>query len=286
MDFKSPDVDIVAPIHRPPDPRWVRAVHRISAPLASPIAARKLRKRILAARTSTEIVGVIYSFSYAGVGITPLQMPRELAGLLELVARQAPRTVLEIGTAHGGTFCGLAWAATNDATLISVDLRHGEFGGGYPPWRRALYRAFARDSQRVVLLEGDSHSRETFLAVEDALGGRRLDVLFIDGDHTFDGVRADFETYSPLVRPGGLIGFHDVVPANPDQYHGERLCAGGVPVYWTAIRERYEHVEIVDDWGQGAFGIGVLKISGEEGRERAESPRNGSSVERLDDLQA
>lgn len=34
--------------------------------------------------------------------------------------------------------------------------------------------------------------------------------LFIDADHRYSGVRADFELYAPLVRPGGLIAFHDI----------------------------------------------------------------------------
>ena len=40
--------------------------------------------------------------------------------------------------------------------------------------------------------------------------GEPLDLLFIDGDHSYDGVRADFELYGRLVRPGGLIALHDV----------------------------------------------------------------------------
>ena len=48
-----------------------------------------------------------------------------------------------------------------------------------------------------------------------ALAGRPLDVLFIDGDHSYDGVASDFAAYGPLVRQGGLIGFHDIV-AQPD----------------------------------------------------------------------
>jgi hypothetical protein len=35
----------------------------------------------------------------------------------------------------------------------------------------------------------------------------RLDLLFIDGDPSYEGVKADFVNYSQLVRPGGLIGF-------------------------------------------------------------------------------
>jgi 2-keto-3-deoxy-L-rhamnonate aldolase RhmA len=39
--------------------------------------------------------------------------------------------------------------------------------------------------------------------VKEVLGGQPLDYLFIDGDHTYEGVRKDFEMYGPLVRAAG-----------------------------------------------------------------------------------
>jgi predicted O-methyltransferase YrrM len=70
-------------------------------------------------------------------------------------------------------------------------------------------------SQRVSLLMGrDSHSETTFRRVARLLGGRSIGFLFIDGDHSRYGVRQDFDMYSPLVAPGGLVAFHDISP-NP-----------------------------------------------------------------------
>jgi predicted O-methyltransferase YrrM len=109
--------------------------------------------------------------------------------------------------------------ATANALLISIDLPHGEFGGGYPPWRSVLYRAFASRKQRIRLLRADSHEARTLEAARAALERRPVDVLFIDGDHTYEGVRRDFEMYKSLVRDGGVIAFHDIVPpsaAGPD----------------------------------------------------------------------
>ena len=228
----------------------------------SPLASRELNRRVASAKDVTEVVRLVFEFSYWGVEIGPLQLPSELAGLLEYVREQRPRTVLEIGTAGGGTFCGFAAFAAADALLVSVDLRHGEFGGGYPSWRAPLYRSFATRAQRISLIEGDSHSEESLAAVTDALDGRLVDLLFIDGDHTYPGVRADFETYSQLVAPGGLIALHDIAPEKPSAYPGMRVCVGGVPEFWREIRDQYEHVEIVDDWEQGAFGIGMIRWPG------------------------
>ena len=71
----------------------------------------------------------------------------------------------------------------------------------------AIQRLCAGD-QRLDLIRDDSHDRRTFDQVKARLGGQMLDFVFIDGDHTYDGVRRDFELYEPLVRPGGIIAFH------------------------------------------------------------------------------
>jgi predicted O-methyltransferase YrrM len=48
--------------------------------------------------------------------------------------------------------------------------------------------------------------------IEGILKGRKVDFLFIDADHSYEGVKKDFEMYSPLVRKGGIIAFHDIIP--------------------------------------------------------------------------
>ena len=55
----------------------------------------------------------------------------------------------------------------------------------------------------------DSHEPETLASVKEALTGP-VDFLFIDGDHSEAGAKMDYEMYSPLVRKGGIVGFHDI----------------------------------------------------------------------------
>ncbi|WP_197535048.1 class I SAM-dependent methyltransferase [Thermoproteus tenax] len=185
-----------------------------------------------------------------------MQIREEVEQLVRLVAGVRPSVVLEIGTARGGTLFLWTWAATDDALLISVDLPGGLFGGGYPWLKGFLYRSFARGRQRVVLIRGDSHDQRTLERVERALGGRKVDFLFIDGDHTYEGVKRDFEMYSPLVRKGGIIAFHDIVPGPPEY-------VGGVPRFWSELKQRLprdKYMELVKDWRQGGFGIGVVYV--------------------------
>ena len=77
--------------------------------------------------------------------------------------------------------------------------------------------------------------------------------MFIDGDHSYDGVRSDYEMYAPLVRNGGLVAFHDIVEGRPE-------WVGGVPQLWREIKND-SATEFVKDHGQGGYGIGVLRAS-------------------------
>ena len=176
---------------------------------------------------------------------------------------------MEIGTANGGTLFALAQVCAADAMVVSIDLPGGPFGGGYPGWRRSLYQSFVQPGQRLVLLLGDSHTDEMVTTVQEALDGRALDVILIDADHSYEGVRRDFESYSRLIAPGGLVAFHDIVPESVSQApesisllpSDERACPGDVSRFWAEIRETRPSREFVESWEQGGFGIGVLEFA-------------------------
>lgn len=235
------------------------AVTRPVRPALAPAAARSLRAQAGRVRDREALLDLAFGFDHHGITIAPGQVRSEIRALLELVAAGDCRRMLEIGTANGGSLFLFAQTVRPDAHIISVDLHHGQFGGGYPAWKLPLYRAFARDGQRLDLVRGDSHAPETVAQVHDLLGAEPLDFLFIDGDHTYDGVRRDFETYGPLVRPGGLIAFHDIAaPRAGAGDDGRTLLVGEVPRYWAEVREgRWS--EAFADAPDGCFGIGVLR---------------------------
>lgn len=180
--------------------------------------------------------------------LRPLQVEEELASLLGDVKALKPATVLEIGTAQGGTLYLWTRMAREDALVVSVDLPGGKFGGGYSRLRTPIYRRFARARQTLHLLRANSHDPATFSEVKELFGARPIDLLFIDGDHTYEGVKQDWEMYSPLVRRGGLIVFHDI-SGNYDDTEVKR--------HWDSIRADYNHKEY-SRYPGGKCGIGVL----------------------------
>jgi hypothetical protein len=178
----------------------------------------------------------------------------------EFLGRRGIRRVLEIGTSSGGTLFVWSWLAGSGGLSVSLDLPEGEFAGsqplgneGYPRWRASLYEAFVPPGHTLALLKGDSHSEEMLDRVQSAAGSEPFDFLFIDGDHSYDGVKRDFEAYLPLVKKGGYVGFHDIVVRPPHtQCEVER--------FWREVKECYPSQEFIQDRNQGWGGIGLVTV--------------------------
>lgn len=181
-----------------------------------------------------------------------LQREGELAQLIEILLARRPKVVVEIGTCHGGTLRAWCECATDDALLISVDMPGGEFGGGYDDWQGGQIARHRRAGQQLILLRGDSHDADTHRRVLETLAGRTIDFLFIDGDHTYEGVRADFEDYAPFVSQAGIVALHDVVP-----YPEDPRCQADR--YWRELRKAYQGSrQIRTEGGYLGCGIGVV----------------------------
>jgi predicted O-methyltransferase YrrM len=196
-----------------------------------------------------------------------LQNPTELRRFLDVVRARRPRVVVEIGTAAGGLFYSLARVAAPDATLVAVDL--------FPTQREDavcdLLPAFAARTQSVHVLRRSSLARSTRDELRAILPGP-IDLLIVDGDHTYGGTKSDFEMYSPLVGPGGLVAMHDITvfPHNS----GQDFETG---VFWDELAASRETTTIVDEDGvpgirsqlhlpdasrrRAAFGFGLVPIA-------------------------
>jgi glycosyltransferase involved in cell wall biosynthesis/SAM-dependent methyltransferase/predicted O-methyltransferase YrrM len=190
-----------------------------------------------------------YEFANAEIGI--VQKREEIQWLFELVRAAQPRIVLEIGLDFGGTFFLWSRTAAPDAQLLAIDTKPvGRFGDWSP--FSIVRKSFAVGLQHITLLMGsDSHEDTTWRRIVVLLDGRAIDFLFIDGDHSYDGVWQDFKMYSSLVAPGGLIAFHDI-SQNPAEW------TKGVAQFWREFTRAHETEEFVVNDEPG-FGIGVYR---------------------------
>jgi cephalosporin hydroxylase len=213
----------------------------------------RLKKRFQTLPQDMSVEEVInFEYSIEGALITPWQFKSEITKLFSVFKGIKPQCAMEIGTANGGTLFGHCRLAPADSTIISLDLPGGQYGGGYPEWKTEIYSRFAKKDQRLHLIRGDSHHSDSLKKVMEILNNKRLDYLLIDGDHSYEGVKLDFELYSPLVRKGGVVAFHDVVP------HENSSCK--VDKFWNEIKLKYRHDEFIDDPQQRCYGVGVLYI--------------------------
>jgi len=186
--------------------------------------------------------------------LIPIQIREEIKSLLLILDKVKPKVILEIGTSRGGTLFLFSYITYKDATLISVDLNQHL-------WVRILLEYILKGKQKIFLIQGDSHSIETLRKIEGILRDNKVDSLFIDADHSYEGVKKDFEIYSPLVRKGGIIAFHDIIPDYYTKYGIKTdSWAGEVYKFWNEIKGKYEHLEIIKDRNQDAYGIGVLFV--------------------------
>lgn len=131
----------------------------------------------------------------------------------DALARHAAgrRTLAEIGVWHGVTTRRLRAAMAPDGVLYAVDpYPVGRLGVSFQ--QMIARRELAREPNGRV-----EWVRRTGADAAKQLAGERFDFLFIDGDHSYAGLKADWDGWSPLIAPGGVVGLHDSrsTPARP-----------------------------------------------------------------------
>jgi cephalosporin hydroxylase len=130
-------------------------------------------------------------------GLTSIRVQKLLNGL----ASQSS-TYLEIGSYAGGS---ASLVASNEKVknVYSVDL-------GTPINKEIPIKNvnnFKNKNCEYLYFQGSSFDQNTIDVVKTTVG--KVDILFIDGDHSYNGVLNDFKNYSDMVKNGGYIVFDD-----------------------------------------------------------------------------
>jgi len=212
----------------------------------------KLKMQSEECRTLENFIDLAFNFHSGNFSIKPIQKKAEIETLLKILNKYSPKNILEIGTAAGGTFFLLTKIADKKATIISIDLPEGPFGGKYyPNSNMQIYESFANTKQKIHLIRSDSHERSTLKKTKEILNSQKLDFLLIDGDHTYNGVKKDFEMYRELVQKDGIIAFHDI-------NEGPKEFVGGVMKFWKEIKSKHSSFEVIDFHSGEGFGIGFI----------------------------
>ncbi|MEQ9409404.1 MAG: class I SAM-dependent methyltransferase [Fuerstiella sp.] len=218
-----------------------------------PAPWRETRNSFSAVTDSAEL----YQIAVQEFGI--LQVEEEIVPFLDYVADHRPVVIGEIGLKHGGNSFMFLRKLQDVHLYLGMDLVLEN---------TSKLKFYRRPGQKMHILEGNSQEPAIVNRARRYLSGRKFDFLFIDGDHEYDGVLEDLIQWYPLVKPGGLIAFHDIVPDEEartgQRSEGSRLWGGGVHRLWAAIRPHFQYREFVKDQNQGGFGIGVITKPADE----------------------
>ena len=127
-----------------------------------------------------------------------------------LVHALKPTVCVEIGSARGLSACyiGLALKSLNQGKLYAIDphtqtsWNDQDSTDTFKILQNNL-KAFGVQEQVIILREYSDQTAKTWK--------QPIDLLFIDGDHSYKGVKTDWELFAPLVKKFGIVVFHDTM---------------------------------------------------------------------------
>ena len=172
-------------------------------------------------------------------GLYLQQDPEEFAAFVHFMATKAPpaQLSLDIGIASGGQTKFLRDYYASKRTIVVDNGRHSRF----PHWERIKKEL---NSELILEVIDDSHApaaREKLLPFAG-----QIDFAFVDGDHSYRGLRKDIFLVKELLRDGGLVALHDTLAvADCRKVHEEMLASRSF-----GLMRNY----------QNRFGISVWKL--------------------------
>ncbi len=167
-----------------------------------------------------------------------LQHESEVIAMLEtILERSEIRSAIEIGTFEGAT--AYLWGQVvkpHGGKVYCIDEQFGTDYKAAPEWSnrcKPVYRG-TEIEENIIEIEGMSQDHDVIDRLAGMLRRKKVDFLFIDGDHYYVPAKADFVNYSRFVREEGWIAFHDIMNET-----------WPVSQLWKELKTKYESWEFV-----------------------------------------
>lgn len=163
-----------------------------------------------------------------------------------LVDTHRPRTIVELGTHTGNSYFSFCQSILENKTgsqAFAVDTWQGDSQSGY--YDESVFQAVELTNQKY-----ESFSKLLRMSFDEAakhFDDESIDLLHIDGLHTYQAVRNDFETWLPKMSKKGIVLFHDT------NVHADGF---GVHRFWEELTKKYNTLEFFH-----AYGLGILEVS-------------------------
>ena len=162
-----------------------------------------------------------------------------------LIEQQRPRVLVELGTHVGvsyGAFCQAVQETNAGTKCYAVDTWAGD--GHTGPYASSVYSKLKEHHQQY-----ESFSKLLRMTFDDALlqiPDGAVDLLHIDGLHTYEAVKRDYDTWLPKLSDRGVVLFHDTMVLDRDF---------GVNQLWRELSPNFPNFNF-----QHGFGLGMLAV--------------------------
>ena len=172
----------------------------------------------------------------------------------DFVRNFKPKTIVELGTHKGTSFWSFCQAVKDEnfpAKLFAVDTWKGEKHAGF--YGNEVFEKVKEIQEKYYKDLKINLLRKTFDEAISDFEDKSIDLLHIDGLHTYEAVKHDFENWISKVKDDGVIIFHDIF-VNQNDF--------GVYKLWEELKKKYKTIEFYH-----SFGLGVLFKNAEKYQE-------------------
>lgn len=164
-----------------------------------------------------------------------------------------PRTIVELGVYSGVSYCAFCQAVKElnlNTRCFAIDTWQGDGNSG--PYGPEILSNL-REYHDPLYENFSSLIQSTFDNALSQFENDTIDLLHIDGFHSYESVKHDFESWLPKMSGRGVVLFHDINVRDP---------GFGVWKLWEEIKLRYPHFEFVHEHGLGVVSTGTSVPNG------------------------
>ncbi len=202
------------------------------------------------------MIGVMWPWSLPSFQFAPKRRSSRWLGpwsghlpfVADLVQAVRPELIVELGTYYGESYFGFCQAVEEQSVRCNcncIDTWRGDNQGGY--YGEEVYLDVESYNRQHYASFSNLH-RMTFDEARGSFAKESIDILHVDGHHSYESVAHDFENWFSAVRPGGIVLLHDVSVQLPEF---------GVRRFWEELSGRHQTVTLPH-----SYGLGVLRKPG------------------------
>lgn len=163
----------------------------------------------------------------------------------DLISNLKPEVIVELGTHYGTSLWSFSQAVKDyylDTEINAVDTWVGEKHAGF--YGEEVFKTVNDIKNKYYPNLKINLIRKKFDEALSLFEDNSIDILHVDGLHTYEAVKNDFENWIPKVKEGGIILFHDIMVSRDDF---------GVYKLWEELKNNYKTLEFGHSYGLGVL---------------------------------